>query len=244
MTNNCEKYWLNVNKVYLIILFSTIPIAILIPAASFIIPIIFLYGVCDRFLVLNGGSEKKDDSMRLINSLPFSRKQVFCTYTKGITLISAIYTSVIFIIRIILTCLKISKVFLWASNINDGYNLYNYMFLLVLCFLTTYFFLISLFNYYTISQKSIYISISLFVIFPILIFLQYITYIIRFITALIKTKPYVDYDLNTLYKLGISDKASSITSIILFLAIIIFLLITLKSLTIKEYEKYVGVVKK
>jgi len=149
MMTKCDRYWCKLNKTNLIILLCSLPVALLLPIMSFILPILFLYISSDKFFVFYNDCETHDDSMRFILSMPFSRKQIVGTYVKGLLYTSMVYTLIIVLIRAVLYLTKISYVFFWSNNISDWYELVTYIVTLTICLLLINIFQISLVNDYT-----------------------------------------------------------------------------------------------
>lgn len=239
MMTKCDRYWYQLNKVYLIILFCTIPAALLFPVLSLIIPMIFLYGTCDKFIVFHAIGEKQDDSVRFIISMPFSRKHIFNTYIKGLTVTSLGYAFAVSLIRALLALTKLSKVFLWSNNINTGYDLFSYIAILLLCLFTTGYFLICLVNNYILSLKSIYLCISFFIVLPLLYVSQFSKAIIMFVTGFSNMKMGISYSLGDILRIGLPEKTASNCSVIIFVILILVVLCSLNFAISKEGKKFV-----
>ena len=241
MITKCDHYWWHLNKTYLIILFCTIPFAILFPIISLFMPMVFLYGMCDQFLVFHNCGEKQEDSMRFIMTMPFSRGEIFSTYIKGLAVTSLGYAFVIGLIRLVLSLTKVLTISFWSSNLYSRYELSSYMLILIICLLTTGLFLILLVNNYTVTLKTIYICLSLFLILPVLYILQFLKTLIMFFTGFARMRMGVTYGFHDIVNMGLSEKIASIVSVIIFLILVIALVFLIHCITSKSRKRYQGV---
>lgn len=240
MITKCDKFWWQLNKKNIIFMFCTLPLAIIFPILSLLIPTIFLYGFCDKYLVFSNCGETHEDSMRFIMTMPFSRKAIFNTYLKGLLLTSLAYTFAISLIRLLLTLTKLSKVFFWSSNINNFYDFFIYTAILIIYLIITLLFLLILMRNYTVTKKSQYISLGIFLVLPLISLLMFLKNILVIITGLSQTKMNVTYDVVDIYKMGISEEIASSLAIIILLIVLGFLLYLLYALIANLSKKSRG----
>jgi hypothetical protein len=240
MITKCDRYWWQLNKVYLIILLCSLPFDLAFPVLSLIMPILILYGSCDKFLVFHGCEGKHDDSMRFIMTMPFSRQQIFDTYIKGSLSISIGYAIAVGLLRLILMLTKFSYVLFWSNNLNNGYGLFIYMALLTISLLSSDLFLISLVNQYTTYYKSCFILISLFVMLPLCCLWQYLKYILLFVSGLIQISDGVVSGTNSNFKLNMLENIAAIASVTLFTVAIIVLICCLRFVKNRQRKRYIA----
>jgi hypothetical protein len=174
--------------------------------------------------------------------MPFSRRQVFDTYLKGLELTSISYFIANGLIRLVLTLLKFSLVHYWNSKINNSYDLITYMAIFSTCLLSANLLLVYLINNYTASKRSLNLSLSFIIVSILPIVLGYFEHILIFVTGVIKMFLNGSYKSEEITIIGISDKAAEILSTIIYLTVIGLLIWWLIFLINRERMRFTKVV--
>jgi len=115
----CDRYWWHVNKNVVVVLAFAIALVVINPLGIFVFPIVVTI-LCERFLSLQAISENREDSLRMILALPFSRKDIFDTYLRMVLIISLLYfllfeliTNFLYLIKF-----KIAPLVDYSSNVS------------------------------------------------------------------------------------------------------------------------------
>jgi hypothetical protein len=176
LMTRCDRFWLRVNRNYVLALFVTLPLALLRPWLALGFVGVALFVSCRTFLVF-GSRGDGYDALRFMTSMPFSRREVFVTYMKGIFGLGGGYVLVVVVLRGVLAF--------------EGVDLFFYGVVLFVSLMIVACLQLGFLRAYSRGKFYGLMALFLLVVYPGLYGLYHLKVVLRFVSAVIM---YLSYE--------------------------------------------------
>jgi len=161
-----------------------------------------------------------------------------------LALTSISYFLVIASIRLILTLTDTSHVFYWNGNIRTGYEFFMYIAVLGIYLLSANLCQVVIINNFTLESKAPGQLILFFIVIPSTYVWLYLKNVLIFVTGMLRMRFGVFYEDKEIMNLGVSEKFAEISSLIIYLVVIVLLVVWLIIVLNRERLKFTKVVSK
>lgn len=233
----CEKFWLKMNGKLIAALIVTLPMAVLCPELSvcFLGMALFLSG---RWFLVTGTRTNYHDALRLLLTLPFSRKEIFRTYNKGMLCLGGGYIMILAVIRGILMMSGVSYS-IGFLHIFTGADLAKYLLILIIYSLIICILQISLLQLFTQSKFGSLLCAFLVLALPMFYSLFYLKIILTviFTDTITRVVQYFN-NLDQLIDTGFPESITRILTIDIYSMLIASFIILLRYVWVRAKRSF------
>ena len=227
---SCDKLWLKINRGRLVFLVCTLPVVLIWPVSAIWIIGVALFISCRSFLIFCRPTND-NDAFRFIMTMPFSRKEIFKTYIKGILFISLGCLAVIAALRSLLLLSGFSYSKGWNSVFTVS-GLIKYLMILLLTSLIAAIFQASLIKDYSQNRYDTFFCVFVFAV-PIGLFIVYhlktaIWFLSGLAIVISRLENNRGYSSEEVLELGMPAQIAGIIAIVLYFVLIIGFFVLMK----------------